>query len=287
MGKFFKPMPNITYNGVPCKNITQRTILTRQVRDAYASFYEHTLLDGERPDVVAHKAYGDQYYDWLCYYANEIVDPYHGWFLNEKDFNEYITIKYGSLAQAVERICYYRVKQSDATLDVSGYAALTAARKKYWTPIIDEIGNVLKYTRINHDWKTTTNQLVRLTASLNETDTSNLTIGEHVTQTVGGAVTASGDVVRTTATTVELQHIQGTFVVGNVIGMTSNVTVSVGGVENLGVTIPPDELVYWEPVSFFTHEQELNEQKRNIKLLVPSVATQTVRAHEEMLNELV
>lgn len=287
MANFFKPMPVVYYNGVPCKNITQRTLLTKQVRDSYAAFYEYTLQDGDRPDVVAHKHYGESFYDWLCYYSNQTVDPYHGWFLDEDSFNKYIISKYGSLIEATERTAYYRVKKSDETLSIQGYQALTALRKKYWTPYTDEVGNVLYYTRIPHDLKISTNALVTLTASLNETNASKFTIGEHVTQTVSGAVVAAGDVVRVTDTTLELQHIQGTFVAGNVVGMSSDTTASIGNVDVIGVTIQPDELVYWEQVSYFTHEQELNEEKRKIKMLIPSVATQTVRAHEELLNGLV
>lgn len=287
MAKFFEPMPTISYNGVRCKNITQRTTLTKQVRENYASFYEQTLRDGDRPDIVAYEAYGDQYYDWLCYYSNEIVDPYHGWFLDQDNFDKYIISKYGSIAEALERTCYYRVTQSDARLEKAGYDALTPLRKKYWNPVTDEVGNILYYTRVKYDWKVTTNQFIRLTASLNETNVKNFVVGEHITQVVNGSIVASGDVVRVTATMLELQHIQGTFVVGNVTGMTSDTVASIGAVENIGVTIQPDELVYWEPVSYYIHEQELNEEKRKIKLLVPSVATQTVRAHEELVNELI
>lgn len=287
MGKFFKPMPTITYDGFVCKNITQRTALTKQVRDAYASVYEQTLQDGDRPDIVANRAYGDSYYDWLCYYSNEVVDPYHGWFLNQKDFDKYIISKYGSIARALEQTHHYRVKYDDAKLDKAGYQALSSRRKKYWTPANDEAGNALYYVRVRHDWKINTNQIVRLTASLNETRIDNFVVGEHVTQTINGVVTASGDVVRVTATILELHHIQGTFVTGTIVGMTTDTTASVGGVENVGSAIEPDELVYWESVSCYTHEQELNEEKRKIKMLIPSVALQTVRAHEELLNELV
>lgn len=287
MAKFFQPMPIIEYNSTLCKNITQRTLLTRKIREGYASFYERTLQDGERPDVVAYKEYGDQFFDWLCYYSNEIVDPYHGWVLSEDNFNKYIISKYGSLAEAVERTAYYRVTSSDENISVSAYNALTSLRKKYWRPFLDEADNILYYVRVKSDLKVATNAFVRLTASLNETATVKFAIGEHVTQTIGGAVTASGDVVRITATTLELQHIQGTFVAGSVVGMSSDTTASIGGVLDIGYCIPTDEAVYWEPVSYFTHEQELNEQKRKIKMLLPAIASQAVRSHEDLLNELV
>jgi Base plate wedge protein 53 len=287
MANFFKPMPIVYYNGIPCKNITQRTLLTKQVRDSHVAFYEYTLQDGDRPDVVAHKNYGDAFYDWICYYSNGTVDPYHGWFLDEDSFNKYIVSKYGSLAEATERTAYYRVSKSDDTLSTSGYNALTARRKKYWTPYTDDVGIILYYVRISHDLKISTNALVTLTASLNETSLPDFVVGEHVTQTINGVVTAAGDVVRATPTTLDVQHIQGTFVAGNITGMSSDITASIGGATSIGVTIEPDELIYWEQVSCFTHEQELNEQKRKIKMLTPSVATQTVRAHEELLNGLI
>ena len=287
MAKFFASMPVTTYNDVTCKNITQRSVLTQKVRDESVAFYTYSLQDGDRPDTIAYRAYGDSYFDWLCYYANEIVDPYYGWCLSREDFDKHIIKKYGSIAEASERISHYRVSRSDATIDLAGYNALTSRRKKYWVPYTDEAGTVLYYKRSRIDMISATNAHIMLLASLNEANMPNFIVGEHVTQTVGGIVVASGDVVRVTANSLDLQHIQGTFVIGSVSGMSSDQQASVGEVISNGVTIHSDELVYWEPVSFYDYEQELNEQKREIKMLVPSVAIQTVRAHEEILNELV
>lgn len=286
MAKFFEPRPAITYNGVQCKNITQRTTLTQEVKRAYTAFYEYYLEDGERPDVVAHKAYGDQYYDWLVYYSNGVVDPYHGWFLSDVDFAKYITNKYGSVAEADERVAFYRVMYNDSKLTVEEYNALLKRRKKYWTPVLDSTGtSPLYYERVRLDWKVATNKIVQLSAALNETRMPNLVVGEHISQVVGGAVVASGDVARVTETTVDVQNVTGTFVANNITGMTSDTVVSIGGTVDIGVSIHPDELIYWEPVTYYLHEQEMNEQRRVISMLVPAVATQAVRAHEEKVNE--
>lgn len=288
MAKFFEVRPTIMYNGVQCKNITQRTTLTQEVQRAYTAFYDYYIQDGERPDVVAYKAYGDQYYDWLVYYSNGVVDPYHGWFLSDVDFAKYIANKYGSVAEADERIAYYRVSHTDQKLTAEEYNSLLPRRKKYWRPVIDDVNaKPLYYERMATEHKVNTNQLVQLTAALNETRMAKLSVGEHVTQVVNGVLVASGDVVRVTETTADIANIDGSFVVGVVTGMSTDTVVNVGGVSNVGVSIHPDELIYWEPVTYFMHEQEINESRRVISMLVPAVATQAVRAHEEKVNERV
>lgn len=285
MAKFFEPFPTITYNGVACKNIVKRTALSNDVRREYRSFYNFELQDGDRPDIVAHQAYNDQYFDWVVYYTNRIVDPYHGWCLSQSEFNDYIADKYGSTTNAREQISHYRVTHDDQTLTVAGYNALLPSRKKYWTAVCDEYNNALYYTRIKMELKVNTNSVVRLTGTLTNTTTADFAVGEHVTQAVNGILVASGDVARTTATTIELVNIQGTFVVGQVVGLTTDTEASIGGVEILGVTIPPDELVYWEPVSFFDAEVEHNEMKRQIQMLVPGIASRVVLDHKDLVNE--
>lgn len=285
MAKFFEPFPTITYNGVACKNITKRTALTRDVRNNFAAFYNFELQDGNRPDIVAHQVYGDQYFDWVVYYANQIVDPYHGWCLSQDEFTKYIINKYNSIAEATERINHYRVKVDDATLTVAAFEVQTPGRKKYWTPVYDDAYNILFYKRVNVDWKINTNSMVRLVGTLTNTTTADFTVGEHVTQVSGGVVVAAGDVVRCTSTTLELINISGTFSVGQVTGSSSDTVASIGEVEVVGVTIPEDELSFWEPVSFYEYEYQLNEDRRDIKMIVPNIAAQIVGTHKDLVNE--
>lgn len=285
MAKFFEKFPTREYNGVQCKLITTRTALSAETKKTYTAFYDIPVRDGDRPDTVSYQAYGDQYYDWLLYYANGIVDPYYQWCLDDESLIKTIEMKYGSLAEAQERIIFYRTKQQDATIDTAAYASLAPSIKKYWAAVTDDAsGAILYYKRAMLEYTVNTNQLVVLTASIGETRIGSLQPNERVTQTTNGRVTASGQIVFNDGTTVTVGCVEGSFVPGTVIGASSEVSVSVGEVDILGYTIPAEERVFWEPISCYQYEIEQNERYRTIRALVPGAADIAAAKHEELLN---
>jgi hypothetical protein len=284
MAKFFEKFPIKQYNGVNCKHITTRTKLPEQVEREYSSFYELTVRDGERPDAISFKSYDDQYLDWLVYYSNRIIDPYYQWCLDEDSLNNSIIVKYGSLVEAREKIAFYRVKQSDDTLSLAAYNALTTGRKKYWSAQLNEVGEALYYKWIRHDHTVNTNRLIKIEKTLLETNLQNLQLGERVVQVVGGRVTASAQIDFIDNDSAVLKCVEGEFTVGNITGASSGITIGVGNVEEIGFTIPDDERAYWEPVTFYDYEVEQNEQYRNIRMLAPSLVDAAARSHEELLR---
>lgn len=73
------------------------------------SFYnKYQIQSGERPDTVADKIYGDPNYAWLVLLFNNIDDPIFGWPLFNKDFDDFIVGKYGSIATAKGTVQEYR-----------------------------------------------------------------------------------------------------------------------------------------------------------------------------------
>jgi hypothetical protein len=284
MAKFFEKFPTRKYNGVDCKLITTRTALSTETKRSYTAFYDVDVKNGDRPDTVSDQIYGDSYYDWLIYYANGIVDPYYQWCLDDESLEKTIEHKYGSLAEAKERIAFYRVKSSDETITTSAYASLAQGVKKYWTPVIDDANTALYYKRAELDHTINTNRICTLTGTVTETNVSNLLSGERVTQTTAGRVTASGQVLHVDAKIVTLGSVEGEFVVGTVTGASSSISLQIGEVATTGYTLPEEERIYWEPVTFYEYEVEQNEQYRHIRALVPAVADVIVTKHEELVN---
>lgn len=284
MAKFFEKFPTEIYNGVECKLITTRTALSAETKRAYTAFYDVDVKSGERPDTISHQIYGDPYYDWLVYYANGIVDPYYQWCLDDQSLEKTIEIKYGSLAEAKERIAFYRVKHGDETLTTAAYESLAQNVKKYWSPVTDEANTVLYYERTKNDNTINTNRICTLTGSITETRVSELLVGERVTQTTSGRVTASGQVLHVSNTVVAVGSVEGDFVVGSIESASSDLVIQIGEVATIGYTLPEEERVYWEPVTFYEYEVEQNEQYRRIRALVPVVADVIVTKHEELMN---
>jgi len=59
-------------------------------------YYEYTIQDGDTPEIVAYKYYGDSYRYWIVLFANQITDPQWDWPLSSNAFDAYIDNKYQS-----------------------------------------------------------------------------------------------------------------------------------------------------------------------------------------------
>lgn len=280
MASFFGSFPLYYYNDVLCKNITQRTVIAKQVMDDYTSFYDHELSEGDRPDIIAHRAYDNVFFDWMLYYANGVTDPYFDWYLDTDSFNKYIKNTYGSIAEAQERIMYYRVNwlSDDRRLTLSAYAALPSQVKKYWSPFHDDANRVVYYTRKQIDSKIGTNSIIEFTPA----STAKFINGERVTQRTGSVVTASGSIAKI-GSKMTVQHIEGTFVNGTITGMSSDATTTITDPAVIVTCIVPLEVPYWESVSYYDHELENNESKKNIRVFMPSVAKRIEQTHKDLL----
>ena len=88
-------------------NLMVRIRLFDSVLKSRTAFYSYTVNDGERPDTVAHKYYGDSKYSWVILAANNYIDPLFEWPLNEEELQAYIKSEYGSIAAAKARVKFY------------------------------------------------------------------------------------------------------------------------------------------------------------------------------------
>lgn len=57
-------------------------------------YYEYSVQDGDTPEIVAYKYYGDSYRYWIVLFANQVTDPQWDWPLSSNDFDAYIENKY-------------------------------------------------------------------------------------------------------------------------------------------------------------------------------------------------
>jgi len=71
------------------------------------SYSPYVVQDGERPDNVAQKFYGNPELDWIILMTNNIHNIYDEWPRSTNQFEKYITEKYGSLSLAQGTILYY------------------------------------------------------------------------------------------------------------------------------------------------------------------------------------
>lgn len=79
----------------------------------------YEVQDGDTPEILAEKIYGDTGAGWMIMYANNIHDPFFDWPLETDAFNKYIIGKYGSIAAAKTTVHHYE-KVITRTEKVSG-----------------------------------------------------------------------------------------------------------------------------------------------------------------------
>jgi len=118
----FSIIPNISYDEKPisypfsesdfitAKNFFRRYKINDDVFSYVVYFRKYTIVDGDRPDIIADRLYGSPFYDWVILLTNNLVNAQYDWPMSnytlqkvvEKEFSEpygtihhYETYEYG------------------------------------------------------------------------------------------------------------------------------------------------------------------------------------------------
>ena len=76
-------------------DILRRVKLRSGLRSGSFLFDNYDVIDGEKPEDVAFKWFGDAEYHWVILMTNNITDRYYQWPLTQPQFQEHLTDKYG------------------------------------------------------------------------------------------------------------------------------------------------------------------------------------------------
>jgi hypothetical protein len=98
MAKYFENFPIVEYNGKVMRDITRRNQLVKTLTTNPMLFLPYTVKQNERAEDIAQFYYGSVDYSWLVYMANQIIDPYYEWPMDEETFNNYLIAKYEELS---------------------------------------------------------------------------------------------------------------------------------------------------------------------------------------------
>lgn len=78
-------------------------------------YYSYDIQEGDTPEIIAHKYYGDSYRYWIVLFANQILDPQWSWPLDGNSFKRYLEDKYPSTnTSAVVKYYQKIISQYDA-----------------------------------------------------------------------------------------------------------------------------------------------------------------------------
>lgn len=97
--KYFQTLPKIvtsdyTGNQILLTNLMVRVSVIDSLLKNPLLFYSYNIKDGETPEIIAEKYYGDSYRYWLVLFSNQIIDPEWDWPMNSTLFGNYIFEKY-------------------------------------------------------------------------------------------------------------------------------------------------------------------------------------------------
>ena len=100
---YFDTLPKVitldpNNNPILVTNLLTRASILQNLLVNPQLFYSYDIQDGDTPEIVAAKYYGDSYRYWLVLFANQILDPQWQWPLSSQQFQAYINDKYGSAA---------------------------------------------------------------------------------------------------------------------------------------------------------------------------------------------
>jgi hypothetical protein len=280
MSGYFSFFPSLMYANTASTNLIAKVKFDEAVLKRSATFYPYTIVNNERADRIADSYYGDPSYDWLIYLSNNIVDPLNEWPKPENEFNDFLTLKYGSISNTQIHTAFYHVnyETDESVISTAVYGALSAGQKKYWVSIVNTSGQVISYQRKPLDAVVETNQIVMLTGSFT---------GLSASDVIKQSSSVRGTIGFANSTNVMLKHVTGTWATSTptyyvLSGASANATITATSIVNQ--SIPVDEITYWAAISVYQNEATINENRKHLRLLSSSFIDVVERDMKDLLG---
>jgi hypothetical protein len=129
---YFNSIPKISTsdnngNLIVLTNLLKRVNIIPSLLKNPDVFYQYDIQEGDTPEIVAAKYYGDSYRYWLVLFANQIMDAQWEWPLTSSQFDQYIRNKYADAA---------------ATANISNVIAYTTGTVHEYTETITTVDSV-------------------------------------------------------------------------------------------------------------------------------------------------
>ena len=229
MSSYFDKFPSIRYqiSGVKyssfqtIRNLLFRTAIIREALSNSSSYIKYVIRDGDTPEILAAKVYGDPQAHWMILYANDILDAQYDWPLTSSVFPKYMIDKYRSAAE------------DDRGETLEDYEVLA------WTKDTTNVGSYHHYEKVIKN----ENQVEQLTTE------TRLVINK----------------TRLTDDPLDVPH-------DYYDDLADEQDVTPINLEVNGQTVI--QSIYRNAVTYYDYEDELNESKRNIRIIKKEYYTQ-------------
>ena len=122
---YFDTIPKIQYDSVGAgnpkivTNLLRRVAVRAKVKTNTLMFDTYDVKEGETPEIIAHKLYGDSELHWIVLLENNVTDRYHQWPMRYSQFLQYVNDKYDD----VNAVHHYEISASsgDTTKKIEVY----------------------------------------------------------------------------------------------------------------------------------------------------------------------
>lgn len=127
---YFSITPNVLYDEKPisypfsesdrviAKNFFRRYKLNDDIFSYAVFFNKYAIQDGERPDILAEKLYGNQFYDWVILLTNNMVNAQYDWPLSNYALHKTLEREYDDPYNEIHHYETVKVAQYPAGLRV-------------------------------------------------------------------------------------------------------------------------------------------------------------------------
>jgi len=290
INRYFDKFPQIRYSNSQIIDITKRVAVLEKVSKNPYVFYPYDISDSERADQLSSRYYEDSYKSWIIYLSNKIVDPYHEWYLDNREFNDFIIKKYGSIESSIEKTYFYRNDWINSeNISVSRYESLTPKLQNYWQPVYSTGTNISSYKRKEVDWTINTNKIVMYNVS------NSAFVNNEICDVVfNSKYTGRAQVVYATNTNVYVQHTIGTTVSNTLVsisgssyiyGNESKVNTSFSNSTLIVSNLSDEEEIYWKAIKYYDYETEKNEFNKTVRLIDNRFTVDIVKNFERLMEE--
>jgi predicted DNA-binding ArsR family transcriptional regulator len=148
--QYFNSLPKIIYTdafGISriFTNIISRISILPSILKNPLVYYKYDIQDGDTPEIIAYKYYGESYRYWIVLFANQLLDPQWDWPMAGNVLEKYIVAKYSdtnvyTTTHHFEKIITHIDNQSLTTttdvvvIDESEYNSLVESTNTFTIP---------------------------------------------------------------------------------------------------------------------------------------------------------
>jgi hypothetical protein len=173
--QYFETLPKVIYNDPVLgqkllTNLMARVSMMPQTLQNPLVFYPYDIQEGDTPEIIAYKYYGDSYRYWMVLFANQIMDPQWQWPIDNLTLDNYLSDKYPDTN--VDTTIHHYLKTvtsvdntsrtstiTETIIDLTAYNALARTTRSYTLPNGSTVAVITDKSSVNiYDYEMSVNE---------------------------------------------------------------------------------------------------------------------------------